>query len=167
MGGDSEKYITIPDGMVFDYVDGDKIVLRGNPVSQLPTSWDECLHIVDDVERIDSDCSEIEKFSIIADEFDSRIHGGDSDKCLLPAGMGGAMLALCQLLVCRNAWWKRLGWKPDWSGVSCNYCICNDGGVCIFPFATENKILAFPSIDVALSFREAFRDLIEEAKELL
>lgn len=135
---------------------------------QLPTSWNECLRIVVDVGRIDSDCSEIEKFSIIADEFDGRIHGGDSDKCLLPSGIGKPMLALCQLLVCRNAWWKRLGWEPDWSGVVCNYCVYNDGGsVCVFPFVTENKIFAFPSIGVALAFRDAFNDLIDEAKGLL
>ena len=78
------------------------------------------------------------------------------------------MLALCQLLICRNAWWKQLGWKPDWEKPEEKHCIvfkCD--GVEKQVKTYESCILAFPKYEVRDKFLETFRDLIEEAKELL
>ena len=80
-----------------------------------------------------------------------------------------AIKALCKLLICRNAWWKQLGWKPDWKN-------CSTVKHCIQPFSekidkstnrTGSVVLAFPTIETRDQFLETFRGLIEEAKELL
>ena len=80
-----------------------------------------------------------------------------------------AIRALCKLLTCRNAWWNQLGWKPDWKN-------CSTVKHCIQPFSekidkstnrTGSVVLAFPTIEIRDQFLETFRDLIEEAKELL
>ena len=72
-------------------------------------------------------------------------------------------------IVCRNAWWKQLGWKPDWTDRTVYYyCITNYNGIIDMPtYRLQNMILAFPSEDIANQFLDTFRDLIEEAMELL
>ena len=48
---------------------------------------------------------------------------------LVPSGMYGAVSALCKLLVFRNAWWQKLGWKPDFrSAFVAKYIIENCEG---------------------------------------
>ena len=87
---------------------------------------------------------------------------------LVPSGMHGAVSALCKLLIYRNAWWEKLGWKPDWEKPDEKYCIvfkCD--GVEKQVKTYEGRILAFPKYEVRNKFAETFRDLIEEAKELL
>lgn len=86
----------------------------------------------------------------------------------VPNDNEAAIKALCQLLICRNAWWKLLGWKPDWTDDSDKYCILNGGGkIEAIVLNSSNRILAFPDMETANQFYEAFKDLIEEAKELL
>ena len=87
---------------------------------------------------------------------------------LVPSGMYGAVSALCTLLIYRNAWWQKLGWKPDWEKPDEKYCIvfkCD--GVEKQVKTYEGRILAFPKYEVRNKFAETFKDLIEEAKELL
>lgn len=87
---------------------------------------------------------------------------------LVPSGMYGAVSALCKLLIYRNAWWQKLGWKPDWEKPDEKYCIvfkCD--GVEKQVKTYEGCILAFPKYEVRDKFAETFKDLIEEAKELL
>lgn len=92
----------------------------------------------------------------------------DKNRDVLPAGMGKPMLALCQLLICRNAWWERLGWKPDWSNPNEKHCIVRKGEAADKQIKRfESCILAFPTEEVRDQFSDSFRDLIEEAKELL
>lgn len=86
----------------------------------------------------------------------------------VPNDNEAAIKALCQLLICRNAWWKLLGWKPNWNDNTKKYCIvrfCN--AIDKKKFVYECRILAFPTEEVRDQFYETFRDLIEEAKELL
>ena len=80
-----------------------------------------------------------------------------------------ALRALCKLLICRNAWWKQLGWKPDWgSQYQEKYTIIGyKGGISITETELCNTILAFPTEEVRDLFYKTFKDLIEEAKELL
>ena len=88
---------------------------------------------------------------------------------LVPSGMYGAVSALCKLLIYRNAWWKKLGWKPDFeNGLLIKYVISNWGGkLDIGVSGMNDAILVFPTEEVRDKFAETFRDLIEEAKELL
>ena len=90
---------------------------------------------------------------------------------------GDLLIALQQLLVCRDAYWKIAGeqmglgklWKPDWEKADeRKYCIVNtEGNVAKWVQKTTNKILAFPTEEMRDAFYENFKDLIEACKELL
>lgn len=88
---------------------------------------------------------------------------------LVPSGMHGAVSALCKLLIYRNAWWEKLGWKPDFeNGLVAKYIIENCGrGIATGVSGMSYTILAFPTEEVRDKFAETFKDLIEKAKELL
>ena len=164
----NEKTMPVPDGWEFDRIDESGNIVLKEKKKELPKTWEECLKVVDKAEYITNDC----------EIYDGNIKdlimtfGGitDTDRNILPRGLGKPMLALCQLLVCRNAWWKQLGWKPDWNDrKSLKHCIHSDGfsTTDITRHSTFPRILAFPTEDTAIDFRNTFRDLIEEAKELL
>ena len=165
----NEKTMPVPDGWEFDRIDdGGNIVLKEKK-KELPKTWLGCLRVINETEYI-NDCSEIKK-QRNADYMESGGYIiGSEERNLLPRGLAGPMLALCQLLVCRNAWWKQLGWKPDWRDrKSLKHCIHSDGfsTTDITRHSTYPRILAFPTEDTAIDFCNTFKDLIEEAKELL
>lgn len=156
------KEIILPENWEVKEVVGNKIIISEKE-NELPKTWEECARIINDVELINID-SEVEDYDI--DDFDEGPIG--AERKILPAGMGKPMLALCQLLICRNAWWKALNWKPDWKDKEVKYCIglirCE-----IMTITNEgsNRILSFPTQEIRDQFLYSFRDLIEEAKELL
>ena len=162
----NEKTISIPDGWEFDHLDECGNIVLKEKKKELPKTWLKCLYSIGDAEYIEED-SEINKYNISKLSDDGRLFD-NYDHNLLPRGLGKPMLALCQLLVCRNAWWKQLGWKPDWTGNKDKYCIsiCN-GKITPQILSSASSILAFPTAEVRDEFLETFRDLIEEAKELL
>ena len=86
---------------------------------------------------------------------------------ILPAGLGKPMLALMKLLVCREVY--RQGWKPDWTNINeKKYCIVNVlNNIKPSTFLKTALILSFQSAEIRDEFLENFRDLIEEAKELI
>ena len=159
------KKLTIPNGWEFDRLENGEIILKTKKPS-LPTTWEECLCVVDEAECIAND-AEITPFKV------SRIQDNepitDSDFNSLPKGMGKPMLALCQLLICRNAWWKVLDWKPDWRNSEAAKFVIEGYGnsVRCNAFGKMRRILAFPTLKTKDKFLETFKDLIEEAKELL
>ena len=163
----SEKTITVPDGWEFDRIDDSGNIVLKEKKKELPKTWLECLYSIGDIEYIEED-SEIDKGNI-SDQFYKGRSFDYYDHNLLPRGLGNPMLALCQLLVCRNAWWKQLGWKPDWNNnhpsKHCIKTIRNE----IEKYTSDmwNCILAFPTEDIRNLFLETFKDLIKEAKELL
>lgn len=164
----NEKTISVPEGWEFDRFDECSNIVLKKKKKELPKTWLKCLYSINDVEMIEED-SEVHKCSISDLSYDERLFD-DSDRNLLPRGFGKPMLALCQLLVCRNAWWKQLGWKPDWNDrKSLKHCIHSDGysTTDITQHSTFPRILAFPTEDTAIDFCDTFRDLIKEAKELL
>ena len=158
--------LAIPDGYEFDRVENGEVILKKKE-QMLPDTWEECLCVVNDVEQIDESACIIE-YSVKED-----VQGGhtidETDQSFLPVGLGRPMLALCQLLICRDAWWKVLGWKPDWgNGSEVKFHISARGGRLDRYYGySQNHILSFPSIDVRDQFYEKFRNLIEEAKGLL
>ena len=164
----NEKTMPVPEGWEFDRIDESGNIVLKEKKKELPKTWEECMKVVDKTEYITNDC-EIYDGSI---EKLIKTFGGiaDADRNLLPLGLGKPMLALCQLLVCRNAWWKQLGWKPDWDDkTAIKHCIHlgDNNHTGITQHSSFSRILAFPTEDTAIRFRNTFRDLIEEAKELL
>ena len=164
-----EKEIDIPEGWEVKRIDGTKIVIgekekEEKEEDRLPNTWNECIRIFEEFDRINVD-SEVVKVGMS----NPVISYGKKDYKLLPVGLGEPMLALSQLLICRNAWWNQLGWKPELSDVpNDKYVIGNYRGIVGVNCEKRwNRILAFPTPEVRDQFLYSFRDLIEEAKELL
>ena len=79
-----------------------------------------------------------------------------------------------ELLICRDAYWKIAGdWKPDYDSGVDKFGIFNFEGVIQKSCTSSswerhiNKILDFPTAEMRDAFYEAFKELIEECKELL
>lgn len=88
------------------------------------------------------------------------------DRNILPNGMGKPMLALMQLLICREVY--RGGWKPDYNDGTCKYAIRYAANHIVPDTVFTNpRVLVFKSEKVRDEFLKNFRDLIEEAKELI
>ncbi len=163
----NKKTMPVPDGWEFDRIDESGNIVLKEKKKELPKTWLGCLKCVNDLELIEDGCC-IEKWNFARQDDNGYIHN-EQDHNLLPLGLGKPMLALCQLLVCRNAWWKQLGWKPDCSYNSINLPETHYGGGTISDFGIcgDKRIFIFPTSEVRDKFLETFRDLIEEAKELL
>ena len=145
----NEKTMPVPDGWEFDRIDDSGNIVLKEKKKELPKTWEECCGVLDI------------KLSNVLDD-------GIHYRYAVPDNLRKPMLALCQLLICRNAWWKLLEWKPDWEKPEEKHCIvfkCD--GVEKQVKTYESCILAFPKYEVRDKFLETFRDLIEEAKELL
>lgn len=77
-----------------------------------------------------------------------------------------AFLALMQLLQLRDCY--RQGWTPDWTKRNDKFSIeIIDGEITTFWDNRKSRILSFQSIEVRDEFLNNFRDLIEQAKELI
>lgn len=133
------KEIILPDDWEVKEVKGNKIILGEADKKGLPKTYDDCFYIL----------------------------GGDVFYPLrMPCGQEHAMEALGKLLLFRNAWWQQLGWKPDLNEGR-HTIIYENGEITARALIDSNAILSFPTIRVRDEFLETFRDLIEEAKELL
>ena len=134
------KSLPIPEGWEFaGYKNGEIKIRRVEP--ELPTDYEKALGAVK--------VSEIRSL-------------------LVPSGMYGAVSALCKLLIYSNAWWEKLGWKPDGKEDTIKYCIVNKrGSIALLMTDVNHFILTFPTEEVRDKFAETFKYLIEEAKELL
>lgn len=91
----------------------------------------------------------------------------DSDANLLPNKEAAkAHLALIKLHQLRDCY--RQGWKPDWKSTKTDkYCIINCECLYITSYTTYVRFLSFQSIEIARQFLDNFRDLIEEAGDLI
>ena len=78
-----------------------------------------------------------------------------------------AFLALMQLVQLRDCY--RQGWKPDWScdGQQKHSVVTYFGEVCTDTCTITKGVLSFQSEEVRDEFLNNFRDLIEQAKELI
>lgn len=151
------KEIILPQGWEIDKVEDNKIILKESN-KELPKTWEECIAKIKNLEYID--CSgDIEE----VDFNGNMVYNHMND---IPIGLGKPMLALCQLLVCREVY--RQGWKPNWKDDKIKYCIEQDGNYIIKEtYTLIAKVLSFQSAEIRDQFLENFRDLIEEAKELI
>ena len=152
------KEMIIPQGWEIGKVDGNKIILKEDK-KYLPKTWKECIAKIRDLECIDrNSCIDTATFS---DDVASN-HIND-----IPIGLGKPMLALCQLLVCREVY--RQGWKPNWKDDNeIKYCIERvENCITKETYTLMATVLSFQSEEIRDKFLENFRDLIEEAKELI
>lgn len=134
------KELILPDGWEVKEVVGNKVIIKEKE-NELPKTWEEFVRRSGEYNAI------------------TVLSPGESDN---------AVRALGKLLVCRNAWWKQLGWKPDWDKPDEKHCIVRKGEAADKQIKSfESCILAFPTYEVRDQFLDSFRDLIEEAKELL
>lgn len=143
------KRIEIPTGYVFDRLDGDSIVLKKNmPSLSDLRDYDACYTLMYNNGNISNE--------------EMGIH-------VVPKGMNVAIDSLCKLLICRDAWWQTLGWKPDRADRSKDvYVITNvDNKISKTFYPNYKRILSFPTEKVRDEFLDCYKDLIEEAKELL
>lgn len=140
----NNKELVLPEGWEVKEVKGNKIIL-GEKEKALPKTWHECFKPFE-VEYLDS----------------------TSYRNAVPSNLKNPMYALCQLLICHNAWWERLGWRPDWDMPDEKHCIVCKGEAADKQIKSfESCILAFPTYEIRDQFLSSFRDLIEEAKELI
>jgi hypothetical protein len=152
------KRLEIPKGYRIKEVDGNIVLLE---ITDAPTSWEESIKSLDNLEYITSKGS-IQ--SVYEDNLTSNIK---LTKNMIPKDMGNKMLALMQLIICRNAWVK--DWKPDWNS-TCEkkFCIKNvQGTPFIAPRTFESAVMSFPSKDMCEKFLDTFEPLIQTALELL
>lgn len=153
------KEIVLPEGWEIDKIENGKIILK-EVESKYPKTWEKCGEQLGKGEFIDNN-SYICGVDIPYDELPSNL-----DRNVLPTGYGKKVLALCQLLICRNAYWG--DWRPDWKEDSQKYCIITSEGIlCKVVNFSRQSILSFPTKEMRDAFYENFKDLIEEAKDLL
>lgn len=156
-----EFEIEIPEGKKA-VLEGNKIVFKDD-IPELPKTWKEFCDTfnVPDGEYYIDNTSEIEVHS-------GRYRDYDQDKNLLSSEEAArAHLALIQLHRLRDCY--RQGWKPDWNNArETKHCIVyskNTIQTCVY--STLRYFLAFQSHEIAMEFLENFRDLIEQAEDLI
>ncbi len=149
--------IVLSEDLEIDRIDGDSIFIRRcDP--KFPKSWTKCLKLMHNGEYISSD-STIEDITAFKITTLKELN-------TVPKGYGNPLLALMQLLVCREVY--RQGWKPDWGNDCIKYCIILHGKN-IAPEISINTsfMLSFQTKEIRDKFFDNFRNLIEEAKELI
>lgn len=151
------KKITLPEGWEIDNINGNEIILK-EAKKWLPDTWEGCAKKLKIGEFISTN-SEIYCTNTLK-------YGYCNNKNVFPKGLAKSMLALMQLLVCREVY--RQGWKPDWKKNNAKYCIeCYNGDIRKSVYCNVQRILSFQTSKICDKFFENFRNLIEEAKELI
>lgn len=159
-----EIEIEVPDGHKAVYNEDTQrviIIKVEKPKVELPKSWEEFCK--------NNPVKKNECF-IFEGKVNKVSTGWERDtkhKDILPSEeTAEAFLALMQLIQLRDCY--RQGWKPDWTKRNDKYCILhiNDGvGIEIRNYTSS--VLSFQSAEIRDEFRRNFRDLIEQAKELI
>lgn len=153
--------IEVPEGKKAIWKD-DKIIFE-DIAPKLPETWEEFC------ELYPVKCQEyfIDMYSEITGTADGcRVSKGD--KNLLPSlEAAEAHLALMQLHQLRDCY--RQGWTPDWGTNNSNkYCIEFANNKCsIFIQNHCTRFLSFQSREIAEKFLNNFKDLIEQAGDLI
>lgn len=132
--------------------------------SKYPMSHDELQEMLEEetIYYIDSD-SEIEKvYSFHENDF------SESRNIILSEQRAKELLAFTQLIALRDKWNEIDEFEPDWSHHIAKYCIGNqEGRTHIDEWRTISFPLYFRTEETAELFFKTFKDLIEEAKNLI
>lgn len=148
--------------------DGKKAVWKDNKIvfedikPQLPETWKEfCKY-----NKIKEEECYLDTTSCITKADISERHSY-IDRNILPNKQSAkAHLALMQLHQLRDCY--RQGWIPDWNSVRFKYCICYyNNDYRIHQIVDNNHFLTFQSIELAEKFLKNFKDLIEQARDLI
>lgn len=143
-----------PNGYEVNKIENDKITLKESK-KKLPKTWEECSKLLNHKEYI-GEYGDIINCTSLTNPFSN----------VLPVGFGKLLLALCQLLVCREIY--RDGWKHDWKEDKVKYVILTRSNEIVKgKYESIKCTLSFQSEEVRDEFLENFRDLIEKAKELI
>ena len=151
--------IEVPDGKKAVWKDGKVIFEDIKP--QLPETWKEFCHNyeVQKGERYISPDSDIETTS-------SGIRLEYSDRNILPSEKAAEQhLALMQLHQLRDCY--RQGWVPKRNKTSFGIAREVVGGLYIDRYIFSSKFLTFQTKEIAEEFLNNFRDLIEQAGDLI
>lgn len=159
-----EIEIDVPDGKKAVWKDG-KVVFE-DIVSGLPRTWMEFCDghpLTADEYYIGETCGIVQFYS--DEEFTGR--GFITDANWLPSEQAAMQhLALMQLHQLRDCY--RQGWVPDWESREVKYCVSNcSNGYDVEYSETAPFFLAFQSKEIAEEFLRNFRDLIEQAGDLI
>lgn len=156
-----QSVIVIPEDMELDKIEDNKIYLKEKKV-ELPKTWEGCVKLY--CRNNPHDLININGCVLVAEPCD--VLHSKNFKSILPRGMGDAILALSQLLICRDVY--RNGWKPNLEDDEIKHAICYiDEGIIKCTTVRRNCTFSFQSAEIRNEFLENFRDLIEEAKELI
>lgn len=149
-----------------DVPNGKKAVWRNGKIEYenlpLPNTWEEfCKQ------------NEIKKGECLIDDFGhikevlANERCGTIDKNVLPNKQAAkAHLALTQLHQLRDCY--RQGWKPNWKNREEKFCIGHYSDCYRVDYSeTASYFLAFQSEEIAEKFIHNFRDLIEQAGDLI
>lgn len=135
-------------------------------ISKLPKTWEEfCKNNLTKYKE----SYFIDRESSIKVFVSSRVGNADIDRNLLPSKEAAEQhLALMQLHQLRDCY--RQGWIPDFSNSDTfKYCINKvyNGDIDILVYTTNNNFLSFQTRELAKEFLNNFRDLIEQAGDLI
>ena len=167
----------MPKTITIEVPDGYKAVQTENgykfePDNELPKTWEECLKRLNDKQPLYSTDRDTKdgSFVVLNDGENERYEIEDEPdlfEIALPSeSTAKAMINLCKLLIARDVY--RDGWEPDWTDDANKYIIYFYDGEIEYDFTpSASWILSFQTAEIRDLFSENFKDLIEEAKELL
>lgn len=140
----------------------DKVKFRLEKIDILPRTWEDCMKLYQEAAYLlDGEIKVAKPLDLNYPEY---------LRDLVPVERGLPVLAFHQLLLCRDTWWNRLGYKPDWGNEDeKKYVITRyrNNNIIVDISYLQSFVLAFPSKEIAEKFRSTFKDLIEQAKELI
>ena len=148
--------------------DGKKAIWKNNKVifedikPQLPKTWEEFCKQNKTNENEEYYLNSISR--IVKAEINERHKYNDRN--VLPNKQAAEQhLALMQLHQLRDCY--RQGWIPDWSDCKNKYGIIYNGAYCIIVNTHTSEFLTFQSREIAQEFFNSFKDLIEQAGDLI
>ena len=158
--------IEVPDGKIAVWKDNKVVFEDIKP--KLPKTWGDYFTFHFPVDKLPENhyvCAETSIFSCHTtnSDYESVLQTKNiltSDKTIKQH------LALMQLHQLRDCY--RQGWKPNWNDNSYKYCIDNYRNCCtVHEYQSLKHFLAFQSDEIAKEFLNNFRELIEEAGDLI
>ena len=153
------KEIALPEGWEVDRVEDGKIILKAE--NKL-NSWKECIEYLQGKESLEyvDNCSSVTVVN------SRRTIDSEADRNTLPGECGEALLALSQLLICRNAWWEKYDCKPKDSDCGYSIMLALEGCkfYCGYP---RTGLFNFSSSEIRDKFYKTFKDLFDELIQIV
>lgn len=162
--------IEVPDGKMAVWKDGKIVFEDAEP--QLPKTWEEYCEktMIDENEVVIFD-GYLDRPTVIQKGFIREPRNPIEHKKLLPSEeVARQFVALMQLYRLRNCY--RQGWIPNWDEGSNKYVITQkisnkDKKHVVVCYSMTPWFLSFPTYKLAEEFLTNFRDLIEQAGDLI